>query len=424
MRDAAGLGTSARPAYVPWGCPDSRTSEPTGHRDEGACHEPGGGRRKHQRRARDVIRFRDASHRSQRGNPGGPLWVPALGVYPRVGGADTNGIYADALWRQFLARAKCDGFHSTLGGGIVNIFVRTAQVCSQRRHVHDRPAVSTLASRHAFRCLLNTVYDAEDVNPESGFQHFRLQVFYFPGFSYDASIVNQAGYSPKFIVAGAKQGLDVLLLAHVSLHRDGASACGLAALNDFSRSGGVGEVVYADIEALGRKQPSRCGTDAVARTCYDHNRSHEMPPLSFSVRSLEDGLEDCSVVFLSQRARIGRMAVVCNRTLTHPFYRVPGNAQFGQSGRDAQPTVQVVQRIGERRRLKARQFFKVRDLLGHSFNFQVPAQDNRHQDGVESSMMKLRLLKAAQRMAEGMDSPKTLLERHAPFEGTHHQFGP
>src|SRR5690606_9793142 len=237
--------------------PTWRASEPTSHRDEGTCHEPGGGRRKHQRRARDVIRLRDASHRGQRGDLGGPLRTSALGVYPRVGGSDTNGIYADALRRQFLARAKCDGFHSPLGGSIVDIFVRAAQVCSQRRHVHDRPAVSTLAGRHAFRCLLNTVYDAENVNPESGFQHLWLQVFYFPGFSYDASIVNQAGYSPKFIVAGAKQGLDVLLLAHVSLHRDGASACGLAALNDFGRSGGVREVVYADIKALGRKQPSR-----------------------------------------------------------------------------------------------------------------------------------------------------------------------
>src|SRR5690606_28831145 len=100
------------------------------------------------------------------------------------------------------------------------------------------------------------------------------------------------------------------------------SACGLAALNDFGRSGGVREVVYADIKALGRKQPSRCGTDAVARTRYDHNRSHEMPPLSFSIRSLEDGLKDFGVVFLSQRARIGRMAVVCNRTLAHPIYDV------------------------------------------------------------------------------------------------------
>jgi len=103
----------------------------------------------------------------------------------------------------------------------------------------------------------------------------RQRPVYLSGFPDDPGIANQAGYAPKFIVAGAEQSLNVLFLAHVSLHRDGAAVPGLAGLDDFGRNGGAGEVVYSDIVASGGEQPSRCGTDAAARARYDQNRSHE-----------------------------------------------------------------------------------------------------------------------------------------------------
>lgn len=89
------------------------------------------------------------------------------------------------------------------------------------------------------------------------------------------------------------------------------------------------------------------------------------------------------------------MTVVRNRSLTHPIDDVPGNSQFGQFGRNAQPTVQVVQSVRERRPFKSCQALEVADLLGRGFKFHVPPKDGRHQDCIESSMMKLRLLDAA-----------------------------
>ncbi len=53
------------------------------------------------------------------------------------------------------------------------------------------------------------------------------------------SIIDSRYSAPKFTVAGAEQRLNVLSLVHVSLHRDGAAARGLAGLDDFGRSGGV-----------------------------------------------------------------------------------------------------------------------------------------------------------------------------------------
>lgn len=202
-----------------------------------------------------------------------PLAWMSVWITPRA-----NRVDPDALAGQFLRHAQGHGVDGALGGGIVDVFVGSADTGCHRGQVDDGATGAAVPGRQAADGLLRTQEAAHHVGPqdalEAGCVH-RLQA-HLP--LQHAGVVHQHVQPAERLVQALEHLLDLFFDTHVGLYSQRFAA---PRAYDIDQRFGVFAplpVVDAHGVAALRGETCRGCTDATTGSCDEHDPAHDLPP--------------------------------------------------------------------------------------------------------------------------------------------------
>src|SRR5688500_15986578 len=195
---------------------------PAGDVEQGAADVGGFVRGEPQDGTRDLLRFAGALERR-----GGSDAIHARRVAAREMdcGPDHAGpyaVYPDAFGSDLLGETDGKSIDRPLGGGVIDIFARRAELRRDRRHVDDGATRAAVALRHALHRLARAQEAAEHVDREHALDALGRHRLAARAAVHDPGVIHEHIHAAELLVDGFEQAHDVGFGGHVRLHRQAA----------------------------------------------------------------------------------------------------------------------------------------------------------------------------------------------------------
>ena len=132
-------------------------------------------------------------------------------MYGCINNARADTVHANALAADFQRQTTGEGIYGTFGGGIVCIFVRGAQDCSDGRNVHNGSALAAIYGGHPFNRLSAANKTTRHVGHEQLIDAISIHAKQAALLEQNASVVHQRSQGAELLIYSLEQPQSICL---------------------------------------------------------------------------------------------------------------------------------------------------------------------------------------------------------------------
>ena len=185
--------------------------------------------------------------------------------------AGPDGVDADFLFGYLFRQSQSEGIDRTLGGGVVDVFVRRTEAGSAGGEVDDGAALASVLRGHAANGLAGAEETSKDIDGKDAVEAGGIDIFE-TRLQFDrAGVVDQRGDRAELLRGRFEEADHFFFVTHVSLDGNGRAVIFANRCSYSFRSRLLAEIVDADSESAGGGQESGGCSDAAAGSGDDQD---------------------------------------------------------------------------------------------------------------------------------------------------------